>query len=72
MGKTITNECVDCGLPCLGDACPFRHVVRWHCVECQEEFSPDELYLYEDEETLCQDCLLEKFKTVAQMGGGYE
>ena len=53
------NECVDCGKPCLGDACPYRHVKRFYCDECDAEA---ELYYFDDRE-LCIDCikdLLEK------------
>ena len=63
--RKVTNECVSCGLPCLGDACPNRRVVRWYCDECKQRFDEDELYVVEDEE-LCADCLTRKFKTVEQ------
>ncbi len=63
--RKITNECVSCGLPCLGDACPNSRVVRWYCDDCKSEFDTDELYVYEDEE-LCADCLIGRFKTVEQ------
>lgn len=70
--KTITDECVNCGLHCLGDSCPNMNVVRWYCDECKDECSPDELYVTEDNETLCRDCLLDRFKTVDQMGDDFE
>ena len=66
--KEVTDECVSCGLPCMGNACPYSHVTRWYCDECKGEFSEDELYVTENDETLCQDCLLDRFKTVAQVG----
>jgi hypothetical protein len=53
------NECVSCGLPCLGSSCPYRNVTRYYCDECGEE---TELYYYDGME-LCIDCiesLLEK------------
>lgn len=58
--KKIENECVSCGLPCLGSSCPYREVIRFYCDRCGEEKT---LYHYEDEE-LCKDCLLEEFEIV--------
>ena len=61
--KKIENECVgckDCGLPCLGNSCPYRNVTRFYCDRCGNE---DELYHY-DQEELCIDCLLENFEIV--------
>lgn len=69
--KEVTDECVSCGLPCLGNACPNSHVTHWYCDNCKDEFAPEELYVTEDEETLCQDCLLGRFKTVDQMGDDF-
>lgn len=48
------NECVDCGLPCKGNACPYRNVKRLYCDKCKEEFY--ELYEF-DGEQLCIDCI---------------
>ena len=53
------NECVGCkelGLPCMGDACPNRHVVRLYCDECGDEASV--LYEYDGEE-MCESCVLD-------------
>ena len=47
------NECVDCGLPCLGNSCPNRNVVRYYCDGCGEECNT---YIFDDEE-LCIDCI---------------
>ena len=58
--KKIENECVGCDLPCLGNSCPNRNVVRFYCDKCGEEAM---LYKYNDEE-LCQDCLLKEFEVV--------
>ena len=60
----ITNECCDCavpGYPCLGDACPNRHVKHYICDHCKEEF--DRLYIFNDEE-LCQNCLEDMFEVI--------
>lgn len=58
--KKTENECVDCGLPCLGNSCPYRNVTRFYCDRCGEE---DKLYCYDHEE-LCADCLLKEFEIV--------
>lgn len=69
--KEVTDECVSCGLPCLGNSCPYSHVEHWYCDDCKGEFAQEELYVTEDGETLCQDCLLGRFKTVDQMGDDF-
>ena len=58
--KKIENECVQCQLPCVGDACKYKNVIRFYCDRCHEETM---LYHYEDEE-LCGDCLLKEFEVV--------
>jgi hypothetical protein len=58
--KIIKNDCVGCQLPCWGDDCPLRRVEHWYCDKCGAELG-DEIYVVDDEE-LCEDCLLEKFK----------
>ena len=58
--KQIENECVSCGLPCLGNACPYRNVIRFYCDRCNNE---TKLYRYEGEE-LCQDCVLDNLEVV--------
>lgn len=52
------NDCVDCGLPCLGSACPNRNVKHLYCDNCKSEV--EELYEYDDSE-LCEECLLNMF-----------
>lgn len=51
--RTVENECVSCGLPCLGDGCPYRNVTRFYCDKCGEETA---LYHYDGKE-LCIDCI---------------
>lgn len=58
--KKIENECVRCGLPCLGYSCPNRRVVRFYCDKCGKETT---LRHYEEQE-LCADCLIENFEVV--------
>jgi hypothetical protein len=52
----VTDECVDCGLPCLGNSCPYRNVTRFYCDDCGEETM---LYEFEDKE-LCKDCIFKR------------
>lgn len=63
------DECVNCGLPCIGNQCPHHSVTRYYCDECGDEVNPEELYVYEDESQLCKSCLVERvvsqYKTVA-------
>jgi hypothetical protein len=56
----VTNECVDCGLPCLGDACPYRNVKRYYCDECKEE---EKTYHFEGRH-LCLDCIAKELLEV--------
>ena len=34
----IENDCVGCGLPCLGSACPYREVPYFYCDDCEYEY----------------------------------
>lgn len=47
------DECCDCGLPCIGDACKYKNVPHLYCDECG-----DEAALYEfDGRELCIRCI---------------
>lgn len=59
--ERIENDCVSCGLPCLGSSCPHQNVPHYYCDKCGEELSYDEIYEYEDLE-LCEDCLKDSCK----------
>lgn len=61
MAVRFENECVDCGLPCMGDSCPNRHVKRYYCDKCGEEV--EKLYYFDGEE-LCLDCIEESLEEV--------
>lgn len=54
------NECVDCGLPCMGSSCPNRNVIRIYCDKCGEE---GKIYHY-DGEHLCISCIEESLQEV--------
>ena len=59
--RRVENECVYCGLPCLGSACSYRNVVRYYCDKCEEEINPDDMYEV-DGQDLCEWCLKDMFK----------
>ena len=48
----IENRCVDCGLPCLGNACSYRNVRVFYCDQCGEEGADYRI----EEEDYCEDC----------------
>lgn len=58
--KQYENECVDCGLPCIGDACPHRKVPHYYCDECDEE---ETLYYFDGRE-LCINCIINMLEKV--------
>ena len=58
----IVKECVHCGLPCLGTACPNNVVKRYYCDVCRKEMDPEDLYLDEDSEMVCSDCILKRYQ----------
>ena len=60
---TYENECVHCGLPCLGPDCPNLNVKHYYCDNVNCGADVDVLYEY-DGEQLCEDCLL---KTVPKV-----
>lgn len=54
------NDCVDCGLPCLGNACSYINVKHYYCDECGNE---DTLYHFDGYE-LCIDCIKDRLEVV--------
>lgn len=56
------NQCVDCGLPCMGNDCKYRHVPVYICDCCGDEAV--DLYMYDDEE-LCIDCIISRLEKVS-------
>lgn len=60
--KEIENECVDCGLPCMGNSCPNRNVVRFYCDQCTEEA---DLYYFDGHE-LCIECIQKQLEKVEE------
>ena len=56
-----SNDCVDCGLPCIYEAYPYYKVKHFVCDACGAEDVT--LYRYNFEE-LCEFCLLKNFDIV--------
>lgn len=58
------DECYGCATesyPCLGSACPNRHVKHLYCDECDDEV--EEVYDFEGIQ-LCEKCRLKKFEKI--------
>lgn len=55
------NNCVDCGLPCIGTSCRYKNELEIICDRCGDECY--EAYDVNDE-TLCESCLLETFPKI--------
>lgn len=60
MAKVLENDCVSCGLPCLGKDCPNQNVPHYYCDDCGEE---TQLYLLDGKE-LCIDCIEKRLPKV--------
>jgi hypothetical protein len=56
------RECVDCGLPCVGQACPHFSVPHYYCDDCDEE---RDTYHFESEE-LCINCIKSRLVKVGE------
>lgn len=50
--KIIEDQCVQCGLPCLGDWCPHRNVPVRYCDYCQRDIVEYQL----NDKDVCKDC----------------
>lgn len=58
---SVEDECVDCGLPCLGSSCRYRNVKHYICDECGDE--PEHLYKWQGRE-LCLECIEQELERV--------
>ena len=56
------DDCVGCGLPCIGSSCPHSSKTpHYFCDDCGSEVSGDELYIHPtSDEQLCSTCMLAK------------
>lgn len=57
--RQVENDCVDCGLPCIGTSCRY-YAVHFYCDDCGDE---DTLYEFDGEE-LCIRCIAKKLKKI--------
>jgi hypothetical protein len=58
---TYEDECVDCGLPCMGRTCPLRNVPHYYCDSCKDEH--ETVYEFDGEE-LCIECIEKRLTKV--------
>lgn len=56
----VVDGCVNCGLPCIGTACPHKQELEYYCDDCGEV---DRLYHFDGLE-LCSECVLKRLITV--------
>ena len=56
------DGCVDCGLPCIGRACPNRKIIRFYCDKCKDE---TDLYYFDGQE-LCIYCIEKQLEKVEE------
>lgn len=56
--RTIENHCVSCGLPCLGNTCPYRRVKVYYCDICGNENAEYTI----DGEDYCEECAKDYIK----------
>ena len=61
----VESDCVDCGLPCIYEACKYYKVIRYYCDRCGEE--TDDLYYWDGYE-LCIECILKQLERVEYDG----
>lgn len=55
------NDCVNCGLHCVGGACKYYDKVpHYYCDKCGEEAT---LYHFDGEE-LCMDCINDQLEVI--------
>ena len=55
------NQCVDCGLPCIREACRYYDAKVYICDNCKCE---DETLYYYDDEQLCIECIKKRLEEV--------
>ena len=56
------DECVCCGLPCLGRSCSLRHTPHFYCDICREELVETEIAYCDDDYIECINCHEEEEK----------
>lgn len=61
----IESDCVECGLPCLYESCPYYQVVVYECDCCGDEV--DKLYSFDGQE-LCINCIEQRLERIEYHG----
>ena len=56
----IEDQCVDCGLPCLGNSCAYQNIKIFCCDQCGRE---DASYRI-DGEDYCEKCAKDYIKNI--------
>ena len=52
------NGCVNCGLPCMGEACRYIKMLVCYCDHCGREVELGDIITFDDVD-LCKVCALE-------------
>ena len=50
--KIAENQCVQCGLPCLGSLCPYQNISVYYCDLCKS----DEAEYRMNDMDICKSC----------------
>ena len=61
------NDCVCCGLPCLGDSCPNRHASHKICDKCGTDLGD---HFVVGGEEFCQKCFDRTFPKIETKNPG--
>lgn len=56
MSIYYENECVDCGFPCRGVACPYYEVKHYCCDICGKSDEVVDMAVANSDEAICEDC----------------
>ena len=56
MAIYYESLCVDCGFPCLREACPYYKVLRYSCDFCGKTEEDVDMAIANDKEAICEDC----------------
>ena len=56
MAIYYESLCVDCGFPCLREACPYYKVLRYSCDFCGKTEEEVDMVVANSDEAICEDC----------------
>lgn len=63
MSKYYISECVECGFPCLHEACKYYHVKHYKCDHCNNSTEYTEIKHFENED-ICEECYQKRVKKI--------